>query len=462
MRQQIFILAMMVSVSLVFADFSDDFSEPAQSNNLWLTSYDELKMTFTGGTCKLVNESDDYAGFAYHLFNENEKSSEFTLSGKISLNSENMAAGFICRLSTASPIAGYFVNINSTGTIGVQKYSASSEGDVVFTGQTTLRADGANELKVSMKEGKMNIACNGKFIGTFTDETNDLGAGDLALLVSPSSEAVFDDIVLTSVFEEMSFPTCFADSFENDDLTDWRGFGSEEASVRVDDGTMRISTDTTEYVYKVVDLTLNNFVMRATSTLRKTNTTSLYGLFLVGQPDPEDGLLPVANFGIIGNKTFNVMLSGQSAQPEVSTSIRGNPYIGEDDDTTFYVDTLEIIQREGADEYLFIVNTDTIERFSEVDFAVTGVGVFCQQQLDVSFDNFVVAEGTEFNCPVIQPLRYTRRTRERLIRIFSKPHYFDLSGRLLKNRDATYSGKIPSGAYIIRDGKRTLMRIEHR
>lgn len=462
MRQQVFILAIIMCIGLVLADFSDDFSEPAQSNNLWLTSYDDLAMTFTGGTCKLVNASDDFAGFAYHLFPENEKPSEFTLSGKISLNSADMAAGFICRLSTADPIAGYFVNIHSSGTIGVQKYSANSDGEVLFTGQTSLRTDGANELKVSMKQGKMNVACNGKFVGTFTDETDDLTEGHVALLISPSSEAVFDDIVMTSVFEEMGFPTCFADSFENGMHSDWRGFGSEDASVGVDDGAMRITTDTTEYVYKVVDLALNNFVMRATSTLRKTNTTSLYGLFLVGQPGAEDGLLPVANFGIIGNRTFNVMLSGQSGQPEVSTSIKGNPYIGENGDTTFYVDTLEIIKREGVDEYLFVVNTDTLEKFTEVDFTVTGVGVFCQQQLDVSFDDFVVAEGTEFNCPVIQPLRYSHRNQSRHIQIFSKPQYFDLSGRLLKNRYPIYPGKIPSGAYIVRDGKRTLMRIERR
>lgn len=441
-----------ITVLLSYADFSDDFSDPPESNNLWLTSFDELSMSFIDGKCRLKNESPEFAGFAYHLFDEAEKPSEFTLSGNIILNKENMAAGFICRLSTENPIAGYFVTLNSSGLIAVQKQSASVSGDVLFEGSSAYITQGVNNLKVSMKNGKMNIFCNGKFIGTITDESGELASGDIALLVSPGGEAVVDDILVTTVFEEGTAPTCFVDTFENADLPGWREFGSDDADVAVEDGAMRVATDTTEYIYKVVDLPLENFVMQVHATLRNSNSTSLYGLFLVGEPASGETYLPVANFGIIGNKSYNIMLSGASGQPKVSTSIKGKPYVGENGDTTFYTDTLEIIKREGSSEYFFVVNTDTIEKFSDVNFAVTGVGVFCQQQLDVSYDNFLVAEGSEYNCPVKNPLRYSYKERFHTMKSFSTPpQMFDLSGRLIRRNANSFTGAIPSGMYILRN-----------
>ena len=460
MKYSITAMIVLITVLISYADFSDDFSDPAQSNNLWISSFDELNVAFTSGQCKVTNESDEYAGFAYHLFGDNEKPSEFTLSANITLNNENMAAGFICRLSTANPISGYFVTISSTGVIGVQKYSSTVSGDVLFNGSSAYLTQGVNNLKVSMKDGTMNISCNGKCVGTCIDESGELASGDIALLVSPGGEAVVDDVVMTSVFEECKVPTCFADTFENADLPGWRQFGNENAEVRVDDGAMRITTDTTEYIYKVVDLPLDNFVMQVHATLRNTNSTSLYGLFLVGEPESDEAYLPVANFGIIGNKSYNVMLSGSSAQPKVSTSIKGNPYIGEDGDTTFYTDTLEVIKREGSTEYFFIVNTDTIEKFSDVDFEVTGVGIFCQQQLDVSFDNFLAVNGTEYNCPVSNPLRYSARERLQAIKPFSTPQMFDLSGRLLRRNVHSFDRKVPSGIYIIRNQRNVQTRIK--
>lgn len=434
----------------VFGDFNDSFSDEATSAQNWAESSEKCVVQFMNGACVLTNTDDNYAAYAYHSFPTDEKPSTFTLSGRITFAQSDMEAGFVCCLSTENASTGYYVAISGIGTISVTKIpGGGAASEIVLSVRSAYLNETSNILKVSRKDGVFNVFCNGHFAGTFTDD--DLPSGDIALLVSAGGQAVFDDIEMTDTFVQGAPSTCFADDFDDGNLLGWDRFGSDEAEAGLDGDVLRITTGDGENLYQVVDLSLENFVMRAEVTMRGGNNRKLYGLFVNGTAETA---IPVAGFGIIGGRSYGTFLSGGNIEMTPSSTIKGAPYVSSGGDTTYYTDTLEVIKREGSDEYLFVINTDTLTRFTGVDFEITGAGIFCLDSLDVAVDNFIVAEGSEWACPVRRdvpvPIKHDR------FRVISQTgiKVYDISGRLV-SRSAlpSHHGRLSAGVYIRRRGK---------
>ncbi|MBN1577711.1 MAG: hypothetical protein JW913_14220 [Chitinispirillaceae bacterium] len=450
------IVLLALSAATAWAAFSDDFSDEAASNQLWIPNGDSVKLQFANGTCTVENTDANYSGIASHTFSENEKSSVFTLSGKITLGSASMAAGFVCCLTASGVAPGYYISFRGDGLVGVTKISPSGSGEAVLSLSCAYLTSGTNELKVSKKDDQFNIICNGHFAAKFTDD--DFAKGDIALLVSPKTTAVFDDILMTDEFEDVSPPTCFADDFNDGDLAGWSSFGDEGVSARIDANALRITTGEGQDHYQVVDLPLKQFVMKVVVSLHGGNTQKLYGLFICGTP-VGTGTIPLAGFGIIGGRSYAAFSAGQSLALSPNSRIRGAPFVSSTGDTTFYMDTLEVIKRDGAADYLFIVNGDTLTKLAGVNFDITGAGMFCLDSLDIVFDDFVVAEGTTGECPVRQPTLSGVREGNPRIQGMVDTRLFDLSGRLIGRGNAVSRTNIVPGVYLHRNAFRPVYRI---
>ncbi len=431
MHRNIFLgllIVYLITANKVSAAFSDDFSDEAASSLNWISVSDSVRLTFTKGSCTVENKSGVYAGIVAHQLPQGEWKSTFTLSGKVTLADNTMSAGLVCCLTVSGYGHGYYIAISGDKNLSVTKITASGEGKVLFNSRNPYFTTGANELKVSKKGDLFNIFCNGRFVGKFNDNT--FSSGDIALLVSAKTTATFDDIVMIDSFEEGVPPTCFADDFDAGLKAEWSWFGDAGAKAYIDKNALRITTADKENIYMLIDLPLKQFVMKAVVSQHGGKTQGLYGLFICGKAE-EGATIPLAGFGINGGRNFGVFSTGQTITLNMSSSIKGAPYVSSTGDTTYYKDTIEVIKREDVPQYLFVVNGDTLSRFTGVNFSITGAGLFCLDNLDVVFDDFIVAEDTNAICRVsdvknINPTIVKSASAHEIdMRIF------DLSGRLL-------------------------------
>jgi len=445
------VAALVFRAADVHAAFSDDFADEALSNTQWAAGNDDVSLQFTGGVCRVVNSNETYSGIAPHTFPEGQKPSTFTLSGKVTLDDVGSSAGFVCCLSMSGSAPGYYIAIGNGGYVTVTKISSEGSGSLIKEARSGFLRDGANVLKISRRDGVFNIFCNNVFTATFTD--NDFVSGDIGLLVAENTTATFDDIVMTDEFEEGTFPNCFGDGFNDTDLLGWSAFGDLTASVRLDDSTLRITTTTDEHIYQVVDLGLEEFMMKTVVSFRSGSTQKLYGLFLCGT---SESTIPIAGFGITGGRSYGVFSSGQSITLTPSTRIKGAPYISSTFDTTYYLDTIEVIKRGGSTEYLFVINGDTLSRYTGVDFGITGVGLFCMDSLDIRFDNFVASEGDSGTCEVPETVVMHRRPAPLHIAPRSDARMYDLCGRRVGRGALTNRTAMTPGVYVRSMGRREL------
>jgi hypothetical protein len=443
--------------ALSFGAFTDDFSNEAESNTLWTKNNDAVMLTFANSACKVVNSDTNFIGYARHAFAANDRRETFTLSGSVTLGSGAFGAGFsVCVAASGMP-TGYYISIIENDRVTVNKIDSTGAGTEVVTVGSAFLTSGTNELAISRKEGTFNIFCNGEFTVSFTD--SDFSSGDIGLLVSPGSNAVFDDIVMTDTFKEGAPRTCFADDFSSEALTGWDWFGSSNVSVGVENEALHVVTEASQSIYQVFDLPLTDFVLRTVVSHRGGSSKNFYGLFVCGRGEAS---IPLAGFGINGGSNYGTFLAGEALTPTASTSIKGDPYISSTGDTTYYTDTLEVIKRAGTDNYLFVVNSDTLKRFIGVDFMITGAGIFCLDSLNLIFDDFLVANGTEAICPVREPVAMRRGGRAVLpIVLPAEMPLFDLSGRLVSRRVQGMTSRV-SGVYLQRTGKLPARRLDIR
>ncbi|MCX7726481.1 MAG: hypothetical protein N2053_06500, partial [Chitinispirillaceae bacterium] len=59
--KSLFIIGLLV-VTYSWAEFSDDFSNPANSNTQWAKGADFISMEFKNGVCKVINTDPNYIG----------------------------------------------------------------------------------------------------------------------------------------------------------------------------------------------------------------------------------------------------------------------------------------------------------------------------------------------------------------------------------------------------------------
>lgn len=410
--------------------FEDDFSNPTNSLLNWVSSNASVvTMSFEDGVCK-ANNTDNVGGLIYHTFN-NGKPSTFTLSGKITRSSENLEPGFFFCLGITGTVTGYYARIGTDSYITV--FRTDSENPLLSV-KSPFVASATNELKICKQGSSFVVFCNGRKVGSFTDSK--YSSGDIAMFLPKNTAAVFDDIKVTDTFDTLSsVNACFSDDFNsNAEMFGWATL-SDEAEVKVADGKLHLTTG--KYAYVFTDISLEEFTMRVDVSFVSGSKNSMYGLFIKGDGSP----IPMSGFIITGNRSFGVFANNQSIPLTPNTAIRGAVVAG-------LIDTLEV--RKSKDTgYIFRVNGVNLDTLDNIGFVMTGVGVFCNDSLDLTYDNFAIAEGDSPYCPgtdiawnpSYSKVRFAPATRNNIV--------FDPLGRIISgSRTNVTDKKLPAGIYL--------------
>jgi len=361
----------------------DDFTDEGASHPKWMISNsDILSATIGGGSCTLVNSSNQSIAEYLHTFSP--KPSTFTASYLIkSLSSGGDAGLFFCR---ASALNGYYLTVYH-GSVAVFKY-VNGNGTSVFFGNDYDLKPSDNKFTVSKNDSKFNIFVNDVFQGSFTDDL--YPSGDISLFVGNGTSAVFGDFRMTDVFTEGSPRTSFSDNFEGNNLKYWNTAKIGSPSATEGGGVLTVNTKSSEnsVLWMYVDFEHANFTAKVEARYSSGSKSSEYGLVLIGEPPAGQTNIPMAHFAINGDREYAVWGPNDNTYtPEKKQDILG----------AGYVDHIEIRKSTDSQYYEFFANNTPIATYpaASVTFKVVGVGIFCSGDLEVTFDNFSLQkEGT--------------------------------------------------------------------
>ena len=426
--------------------FQDDFSNPGESNTNWNPNDPSIvSKSFTGGELTATNSHGSLGGLLIHYLDN--PPSIFTISAKINRTTDKPAGLYFCLATVGVNLVGYVIRFDNVSDIVVWKDSADTQV-MMFRGQSGYLFSGYNEIKVSKQGSLFNIFCNGHYLGNFTD--NQYPSGNIALMLSPNSTAKFDNVLLTDVFEDAQIPHCFSDDFNDGNLLGWSSSG--DAQVQPHNEKLRIKTETNGYVYYGVALELTNFVSRVVVSHRSGHKNKTYGLYLMGAP--VNGTSPIKGFVINGNRMYGTFTPGENFNIFSSSKIRGAAFV-DGDQTFYYNDTLELTKGTSTG-YIFKVNNSPLCTVPDIGFDIRQIGLYVSDSLDLLFDDFIAAEGTDFVCEGL-PVISQRKTHKPVLSIAQKQQYvFDPLGRALKaNSMANMKRKnLSSGIYLLKGQNR--------
>jgi len=213
--------------------FEDDFSDVVHSHKSWQKSNPEfLELSFTNGTLKLENTSDEGANFAYYELGEENET--FTYSVKISFDKGQFAGIAFC-MSSGWVI--YSLLISPEGNYQYGKIG--DQNPVLFSSYID---PSTNIVTVSKKGSEANIFINEHYIATM--EVPQSSDNHVGFLLTQSSSAIYDDVKITDEFLIGSKPSTFEDDFEDGVLTGWSGnlYMSDGAILEEKNGKLFINT----------------------------------------------------------------------------------------------------------------------------------------------------------------------------------------------------------------------------
>ncbi|KMQ53003.1 hypothetical protein CHISP_0224 [Chitinispirillum alkaliphilum] len=436
--------------------FSDDFSNPALSDLNWSANMPNyVTLGYSDDKLTIKNNHHNYSGLVTHALPSSDKRDTFTLSVDMIGDPHNSSGmGVMFCLQGAGLIEGYGLHVQGN-LLYVRKYTGSENG-VIFQKNSGYINQDRNEFKISKGGSDFYIFVNGELEGTFTDSQYE--SGDIAFMVPPSSELVVDRVKKEHVFDIGESRSSFVTSFDGDGtLAGWTRLGDPTTEVTEEDNVLKVQTSSsTDGFYYSVNVDVENFVARTVVSHRKGDNRSFYGLFLMGYSGEN---ISVACFGVNGSRNYATFLpDGSTFIPSPSTRVRGAALV-HDGETYYYQDTLEIYKAEGSAEYVFRINGKPLSRFTNVQFDISGVGIFAYEDLELQFDYFGVAEGEELpntsiiNRPVVR--------REFLIEKRDMGT-FDLRGRKVNTTPGSgFIREAPrsSGMYLNdKDGKKIIIR----
>jgi hypothetical protein len=438
----IIVLQSYVSGAVVY---QDDFSAPQTSYLAWITSNSDFnKPTFVDGGCKVVNSSPTYTAFVSHQMT---LPATFSYSCTITRSDATVSTG----------IAFYVTNTgNYSIIIGEREIFIMAPGTTSVPGVPSPNLDAkTNKITVSKKDSTYNVFINDRFTTTFRDAKS--YTGSIALLNYPGTTATFDNIVVTDQFIEGSSPKCYADPFDDTSLKYWNVL-DRKCTKKVENGKFTMTTEDNDsaYCFLSTDLKLTNFVVRVEVSHIAGSAQSIYGLRLYGSANSD-----VATFVIDGDRAFGSAVGSSQLSMAINSKIKGKAMTTSDGQTFTFIDTLEVVKKANSANYFFVVNKDTIDTLTGINFAVTSVGFFGQKNLTLQFDNFAAAEGESASCPT-KIKQVTRANR--VISLQNQGTYttFDILGRNasttnFKNNIMYKTGR-SSGVYVNKIGKTMILQ----
>lgn len=431
--------------------FQDDFSNPGTSSQNWSVSNpDQLTKSFAGGELSATNNDTDYGVLLIHELAN--LPSVFTFSAKVNRTSDKSAGLYFCLGTSGTKVTGYELTVSGSSQILVWKHKSDTPV-LAFQGQSAYMVSGYNEIIVSRNGNKFNIFCNSQVVGTFTD--SDITSGHIALELGAGAAAKFDDVVLTDQFQEASVRTCFADNFDDGNVIGW--FIEGKGQVENKNNSLVITTLDSS-CNLVTDLGLVNFNARVVVSHRNGSKNSSYGLYLQGR---SQGKISLAGFVITGSRMYGTFTPLTTKYELYSSQkIKGAAYI-EDGQTYYFNDTLEVSKQQSTG-YIFKVNTFPLCTIPTIGFEITDIGLYCTDSLNLIFDDFIAAEGTDLVCQD-GPISVSQKQVNRKIFNSTKAQYFiiDPLGRTISNFEVLeFKRHISPGLFIQAGKRKTMVGIE--
>lgn len=417
---------------------SDIFSSCAETSLNWALSHpDSMVATCGNGEYSIQNKQKGAAGLVIHAFQL--KPATITASVKISRTGDSVAAGFFICMRTAPSFAGYSVQLYADQSLQVYKFDSTGSREIYFnTSSYIVPGAASNVVKVSKTGNRFYLFCNDHFIDSITDAANPLANGDFALLVPRTSTVKFDDILITDLAATISSQNCFKDGFSDNSTYPWGDFKQNSVTQEVPGQYLSISTMADgAYDYHYTDIKLDTFVSKTIVSYRKGKTSSLYGFFFKGKQI--DSAVPMAFFAFNAKKQYDAYIDTINLPAIGSTFIKGPPYI-DGADTTYFWDTLQVVKTSNSRYYKMFVNNVLLDSLSDAkaNFAINGVGVFCDDSLVVYIDSISVESG--ICSPVVNVSRNLKLLRKANFNPSAGEYLIDPLGRKL--RVLNYNGSV--------------------
>ncbi|MDR0331325.1 MAG: hypothetical protein LBH93_06415 [Chitinispirillales bacterium] len=439
--------------------FGDDFTDPAASHQKWM-NLDDAAVTVADGGCTIDNGPGSVSEY-YHDFGAS-KPEVFTLSFTLkSIERGSVAGALFCRQGNSSGnVTGGYVLTARSDTVIVYKLTLSGNSYGLNSVLYQRSADvlpANNKLTVSKNGSTFHVFANDEFVGEFTDA--DYGPGDISLFTFSNTKAVFGALSVTDAFQNGK-RTEFSDNFDNASLKYWNYLqGSGPApEIRAADGKLKITTvdggdGPSGAAWMYVDIELSEFEARVEASHVSGSNTSPYGFILIG-----DGPSEIAYFAIRGGRRYLVWRQGEpQPDPVLASSING----------AGYTDLLEIKKTKESPGYEFYANgallsprEDWQDWPSLVNFKITGIGLFAQNELAAEFDNFYVKEKQQTSS--IRTYNNSKRiSRAPSAQKSANPAFYDLRGRKRYTLTAApnrASIKRAAGVYVNENGREVRVR----
>lgn len=428
--------------------FQDDFSKEAESSLKWTSlNPNEFESKFTNGGVEIKNASSTASNAIY--CKTGKSFDAFTLSAEVTFVGDGQHVGLaFCMPTDLNSGSFYTFLIKSNGD-----YMCGKLGTSISVKYSSYITTTKNVLKVSKKGTNINLFVNGKFLEAVSAETS---GPNIGLFVNPQTNVIFDNVVLTDVYETGANPSTFEDKFEDGMSNGWSGNKHmNDGVIEEKNGKLRISTMAIDENYsssiRTSVNTGDNFVMKAEFSHKAGDTLKPYGLSLWGENDDQR-----INFCVVASRAYGTSVGYVSFELTPNSSVKGKAYVSSTLDTTYYVDVLEVVKKSGENKFLFVINKDTVKTVDGGNFKIAQVGIELSPKVDVEIDNFsikpLINSFVSWKRPDNNRPKITRNSNAVVFDIMGRNagRMADLSNRQLNRATGIYVNKDFKGRIVLK------------
>jgi len=444
--------------------FEDDFASAAASHDKWLAS-DGVTAAVSGGSCALGIAGQSIGNYTHPFAAPGPSTFTLSYTLKSQTGTANRSGALFCK--QPNTYNGYFITVEEDMLV-VYKMVQTASADGTSVGWNPLYFKESidinpsnNKVTVSKSGSRIVLFANDEYVGEFTDAS--YSSGDLALFVASGASAVFGPVRMTDEFTEGGTRTTFSDNFTNGRSKYWNfvqdGGNPDTGSAN---GMLTVKTGAGVTSWAYVNMKLTDFTARVDVRHVSGGTTAnhIYGIVLVGVP-PQGGAISIAYFAIAGGRTYWIGGNGMPSSSGQSLDIRGS---AGGSGAALYTDTLEVSKKSESSSYELSVNGHKIADYpvANVNFEVTGIGIFSYPDLEIQFDNFEAKPDGAASVKFGQ----NRPTVRRGAAAKSASNvFYDLRGRKRYTVNPQAPGNMPlraAGMYINENGREVLVRKNRR
>ncbi len=443
--------------------FSDDFTNQTTTNSMWMktntTANASTTVNVNGGSLTMDNTGTSVGEFV-HYFGANGKPAAFTLSyilksvekSPAASTEQPFAGALFCRQSGDYP-SGYLLTV-SDGLVLVYKVTSTIIGTSVnistslISYKQSLDLNSANnKLTVSTNGSSFHIFANDVFQFSFSD--NSYGPGDVSMLLFQNTKAVFGNVLVTDEFNPGSGITTFSDDFDDNEIHRyWQRnitAGGTAATITETGGKLRMTAAPSPAAYIYINIDLTDFEASVEVNHVSGELNRPYGFFLVG----DNAATQMVKFVITGGRYYAIFKPGDTQYDFFPNPIiNGSTSLESTDNLT--------IKKKDNSNYEFFANGNLLATVGPVNFPIKGIGLLCENDLTIAFDNFYVKQNYQTSVRQNDKRRLSRRAPT-----VARGHvFYDMRGR--KRYAATSAADRTqiraAGVYVNKNGRDVAVR----